>query len=122
MTPHPQNPDRVTPPVAVGALAGLIIAAVAKAWLDVELNPADAETWWNVTTGLAVPLLPALGGLIGARFKARNDVTPVRPGDTPRNQAGVRLEPASRVPETGYPPTRAAHPGERKRPPPFGAP
>jgi hypothetical protein len=103
MPPYTQNPDRVTPPVALGALAGLIIAAVAKAWLDVEINPDDATTWWNVTTGLIVPLLPLVGGVVGARFKARNDVTPVREGDQPRAQDGTPLQPAGHTPSTGYP-------------------
>ena len=98
-----QNPDRVTPPVAVGAVSGLIIAALLKTYLDVEVDPADATQWWEWFTAVVVPLLPAVGGFVGARFKARNDVTPVREGDTPRDQQGNVLAPVSHTPATGYP-------------------
>jgi hypothetical protein len=109
LPPYTQNPDRVTPPVAVGAGVGFVIAAILKAALDLEVDPGEAEAWWNVATTVVFPAFAWIGGVVAARFKARNDVTPVRPGDLPRDQAGNALAPIS--------PTRAARPEERRRPP-----
>ena len=110
-----QNPDRVTPPVAVGAGVGFVIAAILKAVLDLEVDPGEAEVWWNVATTVVFPALAGLGAAIAARYKARNDVTPVTPGDQPRDQDGNDLEAVSHTPSTGYPPTRAARPEDRPR-------
>ena len=108
---YTQNPDRVTPPTALGALAGLAIAALAKTYLDVEVDPADGTLWWEVTTAVIFPALAGLGATLAARLKARNNVTPVTPGDTPRDQAGNVLAPVSHSPSTGYvKPTTAAKP------------
>jgi hypothetical protein len=108
---YQQNPDRVTPPVAVGAGVGFVIAAIAKAVLDLEVDPGEAEAWWNVATTVVFPALAGIGAAVAARFKARNDVSPIRidKGDTPRDQHGNALAPIS--------PTRAARPEERRRPP-----
>jgi hypothetical protein len=111
--PHPQNPDRVTPPTALGALAGLAIAALAKTYLDVEVDPADGTLWWEVTTAVIFPALAGIGAALAARFKARNDVTPVTPGDQPRDQDGNDLVsvvpggPTTHKPSTGYPRPRS---------------
>ncbi len=104
MPPYAQNPDRVSPPVVAGGLAGVILAGVVRALIDRYVNPADAEVYWNVFQTAIVPALPAIGAFIGARFKARNDVTPVKPGDQPRAQDGTPLQPSGHTPSTGYPP------------------
>ena len=124
---YQQNPDRVTPPVVTAGGAGLVLAVAARSIIDRYVDPADRELWWNLTQA-ALFLLPLVGAWIGARFKARNDVTPVKPGDTPRDQDGNTLYVSADVerrrldPMPG--PTRAATAEERWPPkrPPFEAP
>jgi hypothetical protein len=114
--PYTQNPDRVTPPVLSGGSAGLVVAVAVRSVIDRYVDPAERELWWNVAQAVLF-LLPLVGAWVGARFKARNDVTPVRPGDTPRDQQGNALAPVSHTPSTGYPPPeRLATPEERPRP------
>lgn len=114
MTLHPQNPDRVTPPVAVGAGVGFVIAAILKAVLDLEVDPGEAEAWWNVLTTVVFPALAGIGAAVAARYKARNDVTPVTPGDQPRDQDGNKLAPVAHDDPFGHVrPTRVARPDER---------
>lgn len=108
MPPYQQNPDRISPQVIGGGLAGAVVAAVARALIDRYVNPADQEQAWNAFQTVVVPLLPAVGAWLGG-LRAKRDVTPIRPGDLPRDQAGNALAPIS--------PTRAATPEERRRPP-----
>jgi hypothetical protein len=107
------NPDKVSPPVVGGGLAGLLVAAVARVLIDRYVNPVDREEWWNLFQTILVPALPAIGAWLGG-LRAKRDVTPITPDATPRNQAGDELFPAP----VGFPataPTRAAHPEERPR-------
>lgn len=123
---YQQNPDRVTPPVVSGGGVGLVLAVLVRSLIDRYADPADRELWWNVFQA-ALFLLPLAGAALGARLKARNDVTPVTPGDAPRDQEGHRLWPLGAMPHdesTGYLPTRLAGPAERPRrqPPPTDFP
>src|SRR5215211_2727092 len=113
------NPDKVSGPVVGGGFLGLLIGGVARALIDRYANPADAEMWWNITQTLLLAL-PAIGAWLGG-LRARRQVTPVTRDATPRDLAGNDLAPVSHSTATGYPPTRAARPEERRRPP-FDAP
>jgi hypothetical protein len=108
MAPYQQNPDRISPQVIGGGLAGAVVAAVARALIDRYVNPADQEQAWNAFQTVIVPLLPAIGAWLGG-LRAKRDVTAIRidKGDTPRDQAGNAL--------TTISPTRAARPDELPR-------
>jgi hypothetical protein len=105
------NPDKVSGPVVLGAGVGLAIAAAAKVALDLEVDPADAEAWWNFTSTVVLPALVGVGGWLGAR-RARRNVTPVTPDATPRDQAGRELRPVYRGQTANRP---AEPPGPRPR-------
>jgi hypothetical protein len=104
------NPDKVSPPVIGGGVAGLVVAAVARALIDRYVNPADADQAWNIFQTVIVPLLPAVGAWLGG-MRAKRDVTPVTADAVPRDLDGRVLAP--------IPPTRAARPEERR---PFDGP
>jgi hypothetical protein len=108
---YTQNPNRVTPPVLTRSsiLAALGVLAPLGSALGM-----DADQTNRLVDALVV-ILPVLGTVAGAvwgSLKARDQVTPVLPGDTPRDQQGNALEPVSHTPAAGYP-TRADHPGDR---------
>lgn len=113
MTLRRPNKDRVTPPVLAGGAAGVVIAGVARALIDRYVNPVDRDVYWNLFSTVIVPAIPVVLAWLGAQ-KAKRDVTPILPGDQPRNLEGEDLKPAShRGPGSGYQPTRAARPEER---------
>jgi hypothetical protein len=98
----PRNADRITKPVAVrAALLGLLGLATA---FGIDLNVSEAQT--GALSDLLIALLPLLGTLAGGLWGtsvAREGVTPIGPGDIPRNAEGVELKPAGHTPATGYP-------------------
>jgi hypothetical protein len=101
-----QNPDRVTPPVltrsAILAVLGVLTAVGVDLGLDVDQTNRLVDALLII-----LPVLATVAGAVwGARFKARNQVTPILPGDTPRDQAGVELRRAGHTETTGYPPRR----------------
>jgi hypothetical protein len=104
------NPDKVSPPVVGGGVAGLVVAAVARALIDRYVNPADADQAWNIFQTVIVPLLPAVGAWLGG-LRAKRDVTPVTADAVPRDLDGRVLAP--------IPPTRLAQPEDRR---PFDGP
>lgn len=76
--------DRVTPPVrnatATWGGVGFIIALALRTFLDWEVDPDEAEAWWNTVQTIVIPAIPIVAGLIGAirgSWAAREKVTPV---------------------------------------------
>jgi hypothetical protein len=108
--------DKVTPPVRNQTLVyggvGVLISFALRTFLDWEVNPADAEGWWNAVQSIAVPLIPAVTALFGSvrgAWAAREEVTPVedpllwdedsnswQPGVVRRGNPNVKSDPSLR--------------------------
>gem|GEM_PF-6320728 len=75
--------DKVTPPVrnatATWGGVGFLIALALRTFLDWEVDPDEAEAWWNTVQSVVIPAIPIVAGLIGAvrgAYQARKKVTP----------------------------------------------
>ncbi len=100
--PRPRNVDRVAKPVALWSLAGLALAALGQALLDGVIDPAEQQNLLSEAAQLALAGIPVLLGWLAAR-RARENVTPILPGDQPRNRRGEELHPRDHGPAGGYP-------------------
>jgi hypothetical protein len=99
-TPEPPRPapnkDRVTPPVLTRTAILGALGFLAAVGVDLGL---DTDQTNRLVDALLV-VLPLLGSLAGAAWgtiRARQDVTPILEGDTPRNADGKELVTAEQV-------------------------
>lgn len=122
--PVRRNVNRVLPAVLSRAVIGAVVAVAAAFLFDKQLSQEQIGGWADAIL-VILGLLGVGGGATWGAQRATKDVTPVLPGDTPRDLDGNELVPVSHTPATGYPPTRAATPEERplrRRQPPTAFP
>ena len=112
MTRRTANPNRVSPWVLAGVAAGVVLAAFVAVITDAKVSKEDIGAWADILL-FVLPALGVGGGAAWGAQRATKDVTPVRPGDTPRDLQGRELRPVSHDEPGGYPPTRAVRPEDR---------
>jgi hypothetical protein len=87
------NPDRVSPPIITRASILAVVGVLAA--LGVDLNISEDQAGVLADAALIVlPLAGSLAGAIWGAVRARQHVTPVLPGDVPRDLQGRPLVPA----------------------------
>jgi hypothetical protein len=97
-----ENPDRVTPIVVTRGTILAVVGLLAAWGIDVQVSEDQAGALADALTA-AVPLIFGLAGALWGARGARARVTPVLPGDTPRDRQGRELRPVDHGPAGGYP-------------------
>lgn len=93
------NPDRVHKPVTAAAAGGALLAVLAAVGVDGAVDPTERGTLVNALLAFGIAAVPTVLTWWASR-RAKGNVTPILPGDQPRNLDGIPLA-AGRVQDPG---------------------